>query len=106
MAQPPTRSFSSTTTETQKPVSKEAIAATIATMADLAGLVVFNTCYSHGQAEAATRHVDVAIGMMTSIGDEAARVFAGYFYGAIGSGHSVKRAFGQAIAGIKPSGNP
>jgi hypothetical protein len=36
--------------------------------------------------------------MRTSIGDEAARVFAAQFYSSIGFGHSVAKAFEQARA--------
>ena len=87
-----------------KRVTKEAITATIATTADHVRLVVFNTCHSKGQAAAVTTFVDAAVGMTTTIGDEAARVFAAYFYAALGSGHSVRRAFDQAIAGLKLEG--
>jgi hypothetical protein len=83
-----------------KRVTQEAIAATIATTADHVRLVVFNTCHSRGQAEAVTRHVEAAIGMRTLIGDEAARIFASHFYGAIGSGYSVQRAFNKATAAL------
>lgn len=79
-------------------VTEEAMAASIATVADHVRVVFFNTCYSRAQARAATQHVDVAIGMNDSIGDIAARVFAAQFYSAIGFGYSVQRAFDQAKA--------
>lgn len=81
-----------------KLVSKEAIASAIAAAGDNIRLIVFNACYSAGQAEAATEHIDVAIGMNTAIGDEAAQVFAAQFYSAISFGKSVQRAFQQAKA--------
>jgi hypothetical protein len=83
-----------------KRVTQEAITATIATTAEHVRLVVFNTCHSRSQAEAVTRHIEAAIGMRTSIGDEAARIFASHFYGAIGSGYSVQRAFAKATAAL------
>lgn len=81
-----------------KLVSKEAIVQTMMASSEGIRLVFFNTCYSHNQAEAVVEHVEVAIGMKTSIGDEAARVFASQFYSAIGFGLSVKKAFEQAKA--------
>ena len=59
-------------------------------------LVFFNTCYSRNQAEAVVDHVEAAIGMNTSIGDEAALTFSSQFYSAIGFGLSVDKAFEQA----------
>jgi len=89
-----------------KPVTKEAIVATMNTMADNICLVIFNTCFSSGQAEAVTKHVDIAIGMADTIGDEAARVFAAQFYSAIGFGRSVKEAFDQAKVALMLEGIP
>lgn len=89
-----------------KLVTKEAMAASIATVADNVRLVFFNTCYSLAQAEAAVQHVEAAIGMNTSIGDEAARVFAARFYSAIGFGASVQTAFDQAKAQLMLDGIP
>jgi hypothetical protein len=89
-----------------KLVSKEAIVATMNTLADNIRVVVFNSCFSTGQAEAVTQHVDVAIGMSAEIGDEAARVFAAQFYSAIGFGRSVQEAFDQAIAALMLEGIP
>jgi len=51
-------------------------------------------------------HVDVAIGMNTSIGDEAALVFASQFYSSIGFGKSIKTAFDQAKAALMLEGIP
>lgn len=85
-------------------VTEEAMAASIATVADHVRLVFFNTCYSRAQARAAAQHVDVAIGMSDSIGDDAARVFAAQFYSAIGFGYSVQRAFDQAKARLMLEG--
>ena len=78
--------------------SKEAIAAMIETVSDEVRLVLFNNCFSEGHAIEAAKHVEAAIGMNTTIGDEAARVFAASFYAALGYGRSVERAFNQARA--------
>lgn len=89
-----------------KLVSKEAITQTMAAASGEIQLVFFNTCYSRNQAEAVVQHVPAAIGMKTSIGDEAARVFAAAFYSAIGFGLSVGRAFAQAKAALMLEGIP
>lgn len=87
-----------------KPVSRAAIMATMNTMADNIQVVVFNSCFSRGQAEEITQYVDMAIGMNDAIGDEAARIFAAQFYSAIGFGRSVKQAFDQAKAALMLEG--
>lgn len=87
-------------------VSKEAIVATMSTLAENIRVVVFGSCFSTGQAEAVTQYVDVAIGMNAEIGDEAARVFSAQFYSAIGFGCSVRQAFDQAIAALMLQGIP
>ena len=79
-----------------KPVSKNAIVELMHAMAGNIQVIVFNTCFSAGQAAAVTQYVDVAIGMNDSIGDEAARLFAAQFHPAIGFGRSVAESFQQA----------
>jgi CHAT domain len=96
---------------TAKLVSKEAIVQTMMASSENIRLVFFNTCYSRNQAEAVSQFVDATIGMNTSIGDEAARVFSSQFYSSIGFGHSVAKAFQQAKAllmmeGIKEENTP
>ena len=81
-----------------KAVSKEAIVQTMLAAMGNIRLIFFNTCYSRGQAEAVVNHVPAAIGMKTSIGDSAARIFASQFYSAIGFGKSVTDAFEQGKA--------
>jgi len=58
-------------------------------------LVVLNACYSEVQAKAIAEVVDCVVGMKKEIGDEAAIIFAEYFYSALGYGRSVKQAFEQ-----------
>ena len=83
-----------------KPVTKEAIVQVMRAGSGSIHLVVFNTCYSSNQAEAVVGHVEAAVGMNTSIGDDAARTFAAQFYSAIGFGKSVNEAFEQAKAAL------
>ena len=94
-----------------KLVSKEAIVQTMASTSDDIRLVFFNTCFSYNQAYELTEYVHAAIGMNTSIGDNAARIFAAQFYSAIGFGHSVHKAFQQAktalmLEGVKEENTP
>lgn len=53
-------------------VTKEAIVQTMAAASGEIRLVFFNTCYSRNQAEAVVKHIHAAIGMKTSIRDNAA----------------------------------
>lgn len=64
-------------------------------------LAVFNSCDSAEQAILASEHVDAAIGMNQSIDDEAAKVFAGQLYSALGFGKSLLQAFDQAQFQVK-----
>ena len=83
-----------------KLISKEAITQTMMATSDNIRVVFFNTCYSKGQAESVVNHIEVAIGMNNSIGDDAARIFSAQFYSAIGFGKSIQIAFEQAKAAL------
>jgi hypothetical protein len=61
-------------------------------------LMVFNACNSAEQARSATDWADFSIGMERSIGDDAAKEWAGQFYGSLGSGATIDLAFRQATA--------
>lgn len=89
-----------------KLVSKEAMAQTIMTLSDKVRLIFFNACFSSIQAKHIVEHVDAAIGMNTSIGDEAALIFASQFYSSIGFGKNLKSAFNQAKAALMLEGIP
>ncbi|MBS5936802.1 CHAT domain-containing protein [Clostridium sp.] len=89
---------------TIKLVKKEAIVQTIMTSSDKIRLVFFNTCFSYEQAMAVVEHVEAAIGMNNSIGDEAACIFAAQFYSAIGFGLSLEKAFNQGKAALMLEG--
>lgn len=89
-----------------KLISKEAIIQTMVSTSDTIELVFFNTCFSFNQAREITRHINAAIGMNTSIGDDAARIFAAQFYSALGFGHSIYKAFEQAKGALMLEGIP
>ena len=86
-------------------IEKAVIVQMLVTTASNLQLVVFNTCFSHNQAQAITQHVEAAIGMSTEIGDVAARNFAAQFYSAIGFGKSVQTAYEQAKAYLMVENN-
>lgn len=83
-----------------KAVSIEAIASVISTVSECVKLVFFNTCFSDGQAKACAEQVGAAIGMNTSVNDDAAVIFSSQFYSSLGFGHSIKVAFNQAKAAL------
>lgn len=67
-------------------------------------LVFFNTCFSNNQAVNVVNHIEAAIGMRTSISDEAAIIFSASFYSAIGFGLSLEKSFNQAKASLMLEG--
>ena len=74
------------------------------TMSESIKLVIFNNCFSNGQAEMVTEHVGFAIGMNEAIQDEAAKEFAAQFYSALGFGHTVQKAFEQGKLALSLEG--
>ena len=89
-----------------KLVTKEAISMAMSTASDTIRLVVFNACFSEIQAQDVVAHIESAIGMSTSIGDDAACTFAAQLYSSIGFGHSLQTSFRQAIAALMLEGIP
>ncbi|MDL2293561.1 CHAT domain-containing protein [Ruminococcaceae bacterium OttesenSCG-928-D13] len=87
-------------------VTKEAITQTIMAASDKIKMIFFNTCFSYEQAQAVVTHVDAAIGMLDSVGDKAAQVFAAQFYSAIGFGLPLQKAFDQAKSALLLEGIP
>ena len=67
-------------------------------------LVVLNACNTRPQAEALTEVVDCVVSMNRTITDRAAIKFAASFYGALGFGRSVQRAFDQGVARLSAEG--
>ncbi|PPA68811.1 hypothetical protein C4B60_19750 [Jeotgalibacillus proteolyticus] len=85
-------------------LSKEKVALLMKTMSASIKLVVFNNCFSNGQAEMVTEHVDFAIGMNEAILDKAAEAFAAQFYSALGFGYSVQKSFEQGKLALSLEG--
>lgn len=89
-----------------KLVTKEAISMAMSTASDTIRLVVFNACFSEIQAQNVVGNIESAIGMSTSIGDDAACVFAAQLYSSIGFGRSLQTSFKQAVAALILEGIP
>lgn len=87
-----------------KLVSIQAMAQTLNTVSDDIRFLFINSCFSYLQAESAVKFVEGAIGMKTSISDDAARIFAAQFYSAIGFGRTVANAFEQAKSALMLEG--
>ena len=78
-------------------VSSDALADLFRVLKDGIRLVVLNACYSEVQATAIVKQIDFVVGMNDSIGDEAAKVFAGAFYRGLSFGKSVQSSFDLGI---------
>lgn len=89
-----------------KLVSLNSIVHAMSVANDNLRLVFFNTCFSNNQASNVVNYVEAAIGMQTSITDEAARIFAASFYSAVGFGLSLEKSFNQAKAALMLEGIP
>lgn len=67
-------------------------------------VVVLNACHSAAQVRAIGRHVDYVVGMRAAVTDDAATVFAAFFYSALGFGRPVPEAFEQAVTALRLHG--
>lgn len=88
----------------EKPVNAATWRALFKTLKDRVRVVVFNACFSRGQADAVREVIDCVIGMGDEISDDAAIAFSGSFYRAIGFGRSVQNAFDQGNVSIMFAG--
>jgi len=87
-----------------RPMSQRALKALFSAMKDNVRLVVLNACFSEAQASAISEVIDVTVGMLGTVDDVAARVFAAAFYRALGFGKSVKQAFDESHAALLMEG--
>lgn len=87
-----------------RPLNNERLAKLLGAAAGDVRLVIFNSCDSVAQAELAVAHVDLAIGMDSTIDDDDAKIFAGQLYSSIGYGLSVGEAFRQAKLQVELTG--
>ena len=79
--------------DTSAPVSAAALGNLFALYKNTVRIVVLNACYSEIQGQAISEHIDVVVGMSDAIESRAAVTFASAFYGALGFGQNVKKAF-------------
>jgi hypothetical protein len=87
--------------ENAAPLTNDQLGKLLAAAPERIRLVLFNSCHSAAQAELATEHVELAIGMDATVGDRAAQTFAGQFYNSLGFGLSVGQAFDQAVLQVE-----
>jgi hypothetical protein len=85
---------------TSRPVSAAALGDLFRVANDAVRVVVLNACYSAAAVLALSQHVDYVVGMNAPITDEAATIFAGAFYSALGFGRPVPAAFDQAVVAL------
>lgn len=83
------------------PVSAATLSDSFRVLKDNLKLIVFNACFSSGQALAVRNSVPLAVGMERPIEDSAAIAFAAELYRALASGRSVQDAFDLGVAVIK-----
>jgi hypothetical protein len=83
------------------PLPAQALRALFRTFKDDIRVVILNACHTEALAEALAEVIDCAIGMHGTIPDEAAIAFAAAFYGAIGFGCDVQKAFEAGLASVQ-----
>lgn len=89
-----------------KPIAPKLIGDLLSRMHNHLRIVLLNACYTSALAKAITKSIDFAVGTNLDVDDDAAIRFAATFYGALGFGHSVERAFseGRIAAGFELKG--
>jgi hypothetical protein len=85
---------------TSRPVSAAALGDLFGVANDRVRVVVLNACHSAAAVKAIGRHVDYIVGMKAPITDQAATIFAGAFYSALGFHRPVPVAFDQAVVAL------
>jgi hypothetical protein len=78
-------------------ISEDALTGLFRLLKDNIRIIVFNACYTDGQAAALAQIIDYAIGISQSVEADTAMTFSAFFYQALAFGRSVKDAFDLAI---------
>jgi hypothetical protein len=86
--------------ERPHPVRKESLVRLFQVLRGRTRVVVLNACYSQSPAEELTETIDCAIGMSSTIGDDASIIFAASFYRAISFGKSLQEAYDQGVVAL------
>lgn len=84
-------------------VTSEALAKLFGILSEWIKVVVVNGCHTLPILEALNDVVDYTIGMDRPLGDEAAMIFAEAFYGALGTGKTVRASFDLAVSRVERS---
>ena len=79
----------------------EALVELINASSDNLRLVVLNNCFSSIISEKIVDNIEASIGMNSSIGDQAAIVFASQLYSSIGFGLSLEKSISTSNSIIK-----
>lgn len=87
-------------------VPDEALAGLLSSLGSDVRLAIIDTCKSYRCAKRVSEVVDCAIGVEDDIYDDEAIAFYQTFYKAVGAGHSVKDAHGQAVFVLKSKDVP
>ncbi len=74
-------------------VSKEALADLFRHFSNQIECVLLNACYTQVQAEEIVKHINFVVGMRQPILDRSAIAFSAGFYGALGGGESIAKAY-------------
>ncbi len=74
-------------------VSKEALADLFRHFSHQIECVLLNACYTQVQAEEIVKHINFVVGMRQPILDSSAISFSAGFYGALGAGESIAKAY-------------
>jgi tetratricopeptide (TPR) repeat protein len=87
-------------------VSKQALTDIFRALKGNVRLVVLNACSTSAQAKAIAEIIDCTVGMKKPIGDDAAVIFAAWFYRALASGCSVEESLRVGKAALSSRGIP
>jgi hypothetical protein len=74
-------------------VTKEALAALFSHFSQQIECVLLNACYTQVQAEEIVKHINFVVGMSQPILDSSAIAFSAGFYGALGAGETIAKAY-------------
>jgi hypothetical protein len=88
------------------PLGNAPLAEVFRILKDNIRLIVFNACYSKGQAQEFTNIIDYCIGMSSGIEDDAAISFSASFYQALAYARTVEEAFKLAELELRIEDKP
>jgi tetratricopeptide (TPR) repeat protein len=87
-----------------KAIDRHAFAELFSVLKDNIRIVVLNGCYAKRQVAGLAETIDFTVGVNGGISDEAAIVFAAYFYQGLAFGRTVREAFDLAVIQLEIEG--